>query len=582
MGFFITNFKDDQLTAGPQLAISQELHADKYRAKGEDFREAMNRVAYAMSDDADHYKQFRSIITPQKFLPAGRVQAAMGSSKVVTAHNCFVSGVIEDSFIEGNGSIMGRATEAAATMRMGGGIGYDFSTLRPRGDLIKKLDSRSSGPVSFMSIFNAVCECIASSGHRRGAQMGVMRIDHPDIEEFIHAKQNNDALEGFNMSIAVTDKFMECMQTGEAFPLEWDGRVYKMIDANDLWETIMRSTWDWAEPGVLFIDTINNRNNLNYCETITATNPCGEQPLPPFGACLLGSFNLVKYLILGNDGYYFDYEAFIADIYPTVRAMDNVIDRATYPLDAQREEAVNKRRMGLGVSGMANAIEAMGFPYGSKFFLEVEDKILGVLSEHCYLASIELAKEKGSFPLFDKEKYLASVHVQSLSQRVQDGIRLYGIRNSHLTSIAPTGTISLTADNISSGCEPVFALEFDRPIKEFDGVRIEKVQDYGYRVFGVRGKVASKVTIEEHLAVLAIAAKHMDSAVSKTCNIPEDCNWEDFKKVYMTAWETGCKGVTTFRANGKRTALLVEEPEITEEAPQACYIDAQTGRHECE
>lgn len=308
---------------GPQTPFAEEIHKSKYRGEGESFREAMNRVASALSDDDRHYQAFRDILLHQRFMPAGRIQTSMGSSKGTTPYNCYVSGTIEDSFVSGDGCIMDRAKEAAATMRMGGGIGYDFSSLRPRGDFIRKLQSKSSGPVSFMDIFDSVCRCVASSGHRRGAQMGVLRVDHPDIEEFVHAKQNSDRLTGFNVSVAVTDKFMEAVENDRMFPLQWAGKVYKEIRARDLWETIMRSTWDWAEPGVLFIDRINEMNNLYYCETIAATNPCGEQPLPPYGACLLGSFNLVKYLHQDPDTcdkrLVFDFDQFSEDVFEVVR-----------------------------------------------------------------------------------------------------------------------------------------------------------------------------------------------------------------------------------------------------------------------
>ncbi len=582
---------------GPKLEFSEELHAEKYRGEGESHREAMNRVASALQDNEQHYQDFRDMLHDMRFMPAGRVQSAMGSLRTVTPYNCFVSGTIEDSFIQGHGSIMDRAAEAASTMRMGGGIGYDFSTLRPRGALIKKLQSRSSGPVSFMEIFDAVCRCVASSGHRRGAQMGVLRVDHPDIEEFIHAKQNQTKLTGFNMSIAVTDKFMECLKTGEPFPLTWGGEVYKEVDAEALWETIMRSTWDWAEPGVLFIDTINRMNNLYYCEEIAATNPCGEQPLPPYGACLLGSFNLTKYLkTIGIQRYDFNWDQFGEDIAVAVRAMDNVVDRATYPLYEQEKEAKSKRRIGLGVTGLANCIEALGFPYGSEGFLQYEHDILQRLCWDSYRASALLAKEKGSFPLFDPSLFLQGQFVQTLPKDIQELIGEHGIRNSHLTSIAPTGTISLCADNISSGIEPVFSYSFERTVITMEGPRVVEVEDYGKRVFNVKGKRARDVTVKEHMDVLSTAAQLVDSAVSKTCNVPGDCSWEEFKKIYIQAWESGCKGCTTFRDKGKRAGILTVKEDDSQPSEQdviastpvvveegaSCYIDPQTGRRECE
>ncbi|XAI94547.1 ribonucleotide reductase of class Ib (aerobic) alpha subunit [Pseudomonas phage vB_Pa-PAC7] len=613
-------FKETRKMHGPQVPYSQELHSQKYRGSGESFREAMNRIAAALKDDDQHFADFRDALLGMRFLPAGRIQSAMGSTRQVTPYNCYVSGTINDSFVDGEGSIMVRAAEAAATMRMGGGIGYDFSTLRPRGDLIRKLQSHSSGPISFMHIFDAICKCVASSGHRRGAQMGVMRVDHPDIEEFIHAKQPGKdvqplwdlvaelpegaqkqqlimslqqtlKLTGFNVSVAITDKFMECVASGEPFPLTFEGRTYREVDARALWDAIMRGTWDWAEPGVLFIDAINRMNNLWYCETIAATNPCGEQPLPPYGACLLGSFNLVKYIFKDGAGRYaFDWDQYREDIPQVVRAMDNVVDRAIYPLPQQKQEAKDKRRMGLGITGLANAAEALGHEYGSPAFLAFEAEVLDTLRDESYLASAHIAKVKGSFPKFDKDKYLQGQFIKTLREDVRDAIAKYGIRNSHLTSIAPTGTISLCADNVSSGIEPVFAYSFDRTVIEFSGPRVETVEDYGARVFGVRGKACSRVTVQEHVAALTVAAQRVDSAVSKTCNVPSDISWEDFKNVYVSAWEGGAKGCTTFRLGGKRSGILVVkddggEPEAdaqAEEPASQCRIDPATGRRECE
>jgi len=559
----------------------------KYRGEGEDFREAINRVASALKDSDDHYQAFRRIMGDMRFMPGGRIQGAMGATRATTPYNCYVSGTIEDSFVHGEGNIMQRATEAAATMRMGGGIGYDFSTLRPRGAAIRKLQSHSSGPISFMGIFDAVCKCVASSGHRRGAQMGVMRVDHPGIEEFLHAKQNTDQLTGFNLSIAVTDEFMVAVRDRQPFFLRWGGEVYKEVDAASLWEAIMRSTWDWAEPGVLFIDTINRLNNLNYCETIAATNPCGEQPLPPFGACLLGSFNLAKYIVaekvreISTPPWSFDWDQLRADIPHVVRAMDNVVDRARYPLPQQQEEAINKRRMGLGVTGLANAGEALGFPYGSDAFLVWMEEVLKTIAVESYRASAHLAAEKGAFPLYD-ERYLDAPFIRGLPGDVQKLIRQNGIRNSHLTSIAPTGTISLCADNISSGCEPVFDYLTSRPVNTPGGVELVEVEDYGVATFRVKGRRASEVTAQEHIAVLTTAQLWVDSAVSKTCNMDGSMSWEDFKGLYWSAWEGGAKGCTTFNIDGKRMALLTGKSDKPKEEPElACTIDPVTGRREC-
>ena len=579
---------------GPTLPISEEMHQMKYRLEGETFKEQKSRVAAAITDSKEHYHQYRDITLNMRFLEAGRVQSAMGSPRKVTPWNCFVSGTISDSMSD----IMEKAAEAAETMRLGGGIGYDFSTLRPRGDLIKSLDSKSSGPLSFMQIFDAVCHTIASAGHRRGAQMGVLRVDHPDIEEFVTAKANHDKLTGFNISVGVTDAFMEAVKLGDDFDLVFEGRVYKTVDARALWDKIMRSTWDWAEPGVLFIDRMNAKNNLHYCEYIAATNPCGEQPLPPYGACLLGSFNLTKYITLDMVGqtlqYTFDFELFKHDIPIVVRAVDNIIDEGIYPLKQQEAEGKAKRRMGLGVTGLANAVEALGHPYGSDGFLEVTEKIMRTLRDTAYLASISLAIEKGPFPLFDLD-YLYSDFAKSLPYDIRELIKKYGIRNSHLLSIAPTGTISLTADNVSSGIEPVFSYGFDRTIQTFDGPKIEHVSDYGYREFGVEGRTADSLHPLEHVKVLNLVSKYVDSACSKTCNVGDDVTWEEFKEVYMEAYLGGASGCTTFRAAGKRYGILnaskdeevVEEPEapkdelVDEHQGAACYIDMTTGQKEC-
>lgn len=578
---------------GPSLKISEEIHSTKYRQKDESFKEAMTRVASTLADDKDHYHAFRDILLSMRFLPAGRVQASIGAARQVTAFNCFVSGTIQDSMDD----IMEKAKEAATTMRLGGGIGYDFSTLRPRGDRIKTLDSLSSGAVSFMGIYDAVCATVSSAGHRRGAQMGVLRIDHPDIEEFIRAKQNSHRLTNFNVSVGVTDEFMQRLKEDGEFDLRFDGRVYKTVKAKALWDELMRSTWDWAEPGILFIDTINKKNNLWYTETIAATNPCGEQPLPPYGACLLGSFNLVKYIYKQDnlDGkgsfFWFDDEGFKADISTVVRAMDNIIDRTIYPLDKQKEEAESKRRMGLGLTGVANAIEALGPKYGSPQFLEVLEHILTILRDTAYNASVDLAIEKGPFPLFDKDRYLEGNFIQSLPESIRLRIGEHGIRNSHLLSIAPTGTISLTADNVSSGIEPVFSYGYDRTIITFSGPVVERVDDYGYRVFGVKGKTTAEVTVDEHVKVLTLASRYVDSACSKTCNVGDNVGWDEFKNVYISAYEGGASGCTTFRAAGKRygvlnvpteNAVTVEEPTEFDEGGTACYFDPETGTRSCE
>lgn len=600
---------------GPNQPHSSQVHAEKYRDAGESFESAMERIAMGITDNADHYDQFLSIINDMRFMPAGRVQAAIGSAKNITPYNCFVSGTIHDSFVHGSGdgtdSIMGRGTQAAATMRMGGGIGYDWSSLRPSGAMIHGVLSHTDGPLAFMHIYDAICKATSSAGNRRGAQMGVLRVDHPDIEAFIHAKQpsgemqalwehiealdadvpgravlvqalqNTLKLTGFNLSIAITDVFMDCLANNRPFPLEFGGKFVRMVDAAELWEKIMRSTWDWAEPGVLFIDTINKMNNLAYCETIAATNPCGEQPLPPFGACLLGSFNLVKYVQVGSKGQFnFDMTKLRGDIEPVVRAMDNVVDYASYPLAEQAQEAKNKRRMGLGVTGLANAAEALGFPYGSTPFLQFERTVLKAINEGCYRAGAKIASEKGAFPLCD-ERLGDAPFIKQLPKDIMEDIEDFGLRNSHYTSIAPTGTISYCADNVSSAIEPVFMYEGKRKMNTLDGAVIVDVQDYGVREFGVYGKTADKVTAKEHVNVLATAAHQVDSAVSKTCNVSPKMPWDDFKNIYIEAYERGCKGITTFNPGGKRLGIFIAKAKKEDEG-DACSFDPETGRRSCE
>ena len=583
----------NRIYEGPQMSLSNEIDEMKYRQQGETFDGKIKRLARALCDDEAHRLDLEEIFGEQRFLAAGRVQSSMGSTRITTAYNCFVSGNIEDSMA----SIMERANEAAETMRRGGGIGYDFSRIRPRGDLIKSLDSKSSGPVSFMGIFDAVCQTIASSGHRRGAQMGVLRVDHPDVYEFIRAKRNSDRLTGFNVSVGVTDAFMEAVNAeDDSFDLVFEGKVHETISAKHLWDEIMLSTWDWAEPGVLFIDRINEQNNLYYCEEITATNPCGEQPLPPFGACLLGSFNLTKYVLNGvhsGELIRFDFAQFKKDIPEVVRAMDNVVDRTIYPLKAQEDEAKNKRRMGLGVTGLANAGEMLGHAYGSPEFLSWAEKIFACLRDNTYRASARLAAEKGAFPLY-REEYLKGNFIRTLPQSVQKEIRQHGIRNSHLTSIAPTGTISLVADNVSGGIEPSFSTGYDRTIQTFDGPKIERVEDYAH-ARGATVRTANSLSTTEHLDVLALAQHYVDSACSKTINVGDEVTYAEFKNIYETAWKQGVKGCTTFRLSGKRYGILNETVEEKAEAESqtestdtesgeeatACFFDATTGQREC-
>jgi ribonucleoside-diphosphate reductase alpha chain len=558
---------------GPQLKISQILHANKHRGKGESFDDSMVRISNPLADNEGHFRSLLSILRYMFFLFGGRIQAAIGAARRITPFNCFVSGIIPDSM----DGIMDKAKEAAQTMRLGGGIGYDFSTLRPRGALITTLDSTSCGPVPFMKIYDATCGTISSAGHRRGAQMAVLRVDHPDIEEFIRCKQNESEFRNFNISVGITDEFMEAVLYDLEFSLHFEGKVYRKISARALWEEIMRSNWDWAEPGVLFLDRINVMNNLYYLELITTTNPCAEQPLPPYGACLLGSFNLTKYIIRNSDNeFVFDWKKFETDIPVVVRGMDNIIDQAYYPLPEQEAEGRNKRRIGLGIMGLANAVEALGHSYGSAGFLDITRKIMTTLRDQAYAASIELAKEKGPFSLFDADSYCNSKFIATLPQNLQDDIREFGIRNSHLISIAPTGTTAITADNVSGGIEPVFEYSYDRDIQTPEGPLKAKMVDYGYRVFGIKGKTASQCSVDDHLKVLLAVQPFVDSSVAKTCNVGDQVGWDEFKSIYWRAWEGGAKGCTTFRPAGKRFGILNKNQD------ESCSIDPQTGIKSCE
>src|SRR5262252_2556354 len=452
-------------------SISQQIWDMKYRLRtpsGEvvdktiedTWRRVAEAVATAERDAAPWADRFYAAMTDFKFLPAGRVVAGAGSRRTgVTLFNCFVMGTIPDDM----GGIFAHLREAALTMQQGGGIGYDFSTLRPRGAPVKGVGADASGPLSFMDVWDAMCRTIMSAGYRRGAMMATMRCDHPDIEAFIEAKREPGRLRMFNLSVLVADAFMQAVEENAPWELSFGGTVWKVLPARELWDKIMRSTYAYAEPGVIFIDRINQMNNLWYCETIAATNPCGEQPLPPYGACLLGSLNLPKYLIGSPSGYMMDYVKIAADIPHIVRMMDNIIDRTRYPITEQMHEMQTKRRVGIGITGAANAGEALGHPYGSDQFVGWINEMQKFITTHCYMASTALADERGPFHMYD-ERYLQGRFIQHLPIEVQREIKRCGIRNSHCTSIAPTGTISFCADNVSSGIEPVFSYGYERPV----------------------------------------------------------------------------------------------------------------------
>ena len=508
-------------------------------------------------------KIFYSTLEDFKFLPAGRILAGAGTGRSVTLFNCFVMGTVPDS-IPG---IFDMLKEAAITMQQGGGIGYDFSTIRPSGSDVKGVAADASGPLSFMNVWDSMCQTIMSAGSRRGAMMATMRCDHPDILSFVDAKSDSQKLRMFNLSVLVTDKFMDAVKNKKDWSLIFDKKIYKTVSAKYLWDKIMQSTYDFAEPGVIFIDRINAMNNLNYCETISATNPCGEQPLPPYGACLLGSINLSKMI----DAPFSENSKLNATLLKdtvsvAVRMMDNVIDVSKFPLASQEKEAHAKRRIGLGVTGLADALLMTGVRYGSDEAVAKTDEWLHLISREAYLASTELAQEKGSFPLLDVNQFLQSGNMVQMDDDVKEVIRSRGIRNALLTSIAPTGTISLYAGNVSSGIEPVFAYSYNRKVLQKDGTkREEEVIDYavnlwkekfGNKEFPDYFVNAQTLSPTDHVKMQAAAQKWIDSSISKTINCPEDISFEEFKEVYMAAWDQGCKGCTTYRPNAVTGSVL--------------------------
>jgi ribonucleoside-diphosphate reductase alpha chain len=576
--------------------VSQQIWDMKYRFKGVDGQpvdktivDTWRRVAHALvagEDEPSHLEQrFFDAMADFRFLPAGRIIAGAGSARDVTLFNCFVMGDVPDDMA----GIFGGLKEAALTMQQGGGIGYDFSTIRPKGAPVKGVGADASGPISFMDVWDAMCKTIMSAGSRRGAMMAVLRCDHPDIEAFIAAKRDPGRLRMFNLSVLVTDAFMTAVKIDAPWELTFGGTTYKSLPARELWDKIMRATYAYAEPGVIFIDRINARNNLNYCETIHGTNPCGEQPLPAYGACLLGSINLARLVNAPfEDDARIDLGALEDLVTTAVRMMDNVVDVSNFPLEVQRHEAQAKRRIGLGVTGLADALIMCGARYGGARAVELTETWMRRLQRAAYLASVDLAKEKGAFPLLDKDKYMAGETIQDLDDDVRNAIAQHGIRNALLTSVAPTGTISLFADNVSSGLEPVFSFTYTRHVLMPDGERREEqVSDYAYRLFKrLKGEnapltdafvSAQDLSPHDHLVMQGAVQKFIDSSISKTINVPEDIDFDDFKDVYVQAYDIGCKGCTTYRPNDVTGAVLEagvamkvtndDEPELPLESP---------------
>jgi ribonucleoside-diphosphate reductase alpha chain len=596
--------------------ISRHIWDSKYRFRDAEaihdqtIEDTWRRIARALAsverEPPAWGARFHAALEGFKFLPGGRIQAGAGTGRRVTLFNCFVMGVIDDSM----DGIFDGLKEGALTMQQGGGVGYDFSTLRPRGTAAKSVGATASGPVSFMTIWDAMCATLLSVGSRRGAMMATLRCDHPDIEDFISAKHERGQLRHFNLSVLVSDAFMEAVRAdrdwalvfpvaardrtgGEVVERVWSGRdgsvpcrVYRRVRARLLWERLMRATYEYAEPGVLFIDRINDENNLNYRERISATNPCGELPLPPYGACDLGSINLTQFVhapFMPEAS--LDFSAIAATTAVAVRMMDNAIDLSQFPLARQAEQARGTRRIGLGLTGLADTLIMLNLHYDSEAARQLGARIMQTITHAAYRTSIELAREKGVFPFLDRDRHLAAPFVQRLPEDIRAGVAGAGLRNSHLTAIAPTGTISLLANNVSSGLEPVYDFALTRRVLERDGsYASHELVDYAMALWrGARGTArppdtfvsAHQLAPAAHLAMQAALQPHVDNSISKTINVPRDYAFEDFKDIYQQAYDLGLKGCTTFRPNPVTGEVLTAATADGEAAPHCCNVERE-------